>query len=327
MAPCPRGPGAVSMLRVHSSLETPDVYGALGMESGLLDEGPGEDPVLFLWRAPPSVVMGKNQNPWRECHLEVLRERRVLLARRETGGGAVYHDPGNLNLCWAMPRSEYRADRLHGILLEALALAGVRGEVRKGGAIWANGRKISGCAFGYRRDRVLHHATLLVEADLSLLKAVLAPPRVRLRTHAVSSLPAPVANVSAWKPGLSLVDMAAYLVVAARGVFGPPGDLPGGWCEGAAVRGRAARMASAEWIWWRTPRFRIQIDPAWGPLALEVHRGRVEHVECRGRRVETAARFDRVSLRELDRDLGLEPGELETALRREGWWLPSVVHP
>ena len=313
----------MTTLRVLSASDVPDLYGSLGVESRLLDEGPGEDPALFLWRSPSAVVMGKNQNPWTECNLHVVRERGLRLARRETGGGSVYHDPGNLNVCWAMPRILYRPERLHHILVDALAREGVEAEARKGGAVWAGRRKISGCAYGYRRERVLHHATLLVDADLALLKAALAPPRIRVRTHAVPSVPAPVANLSALRPEVTVDTVAGSLLRSAAEAFGEVEALSPSWLEGESTRRRAAEMASAEWIWWRTPRFRIRLEIDGRALSFEVHKGHLEKVDWAGHAVATTVRFDRDSLRGLDRALGLSPGCVADSLQSEGWWLPK----
>jgi lipoate-protein ligase A len=305
---------------VFRGLDPPDLYRSLALESWLLDEGPGPEPVLFLWCSPPAVVMGKNQNPWRECNLGVVQDRGLLLARRETGGGAVYHDPANLNLCWAMPRAGYDPDRLHGVLVRALESVGVSTEVRKGGAVWAKGRKISGCAFGYRRDRVLHHATLLVNADLAILRAALAPPRVRVKTHAVDSIPAPVANLADLKPGLTVARLADALEQEARNEFGAVERMnPETMTD---LQERTQLMSSREWIWHRAPRFQIELRIEGKPLHFEVHQGMIGKIEWDGTELPNRAAFAPAALAVIDRALQLSEGTLARVLRDEGWRFP-----
>jgi lipoate---protein ligase len=147
----------------------------------------------------PAVVIGKNQIPWREADLGWMRERRVALCRRASGGGAVYHDEGNVNWSVCVPRARYSARLVTDCGLEALADAGVRAHASGAASLVADGAKISGMAYAYRRDRVLHHGTLLGEADLDRLRRSLQPPAGQWETHGVRSEPMPVRNIGAVK--------------------------------------------------------------------------------------------------------------------------------
>ncbi|MEN8255735.1 MAG: hypothetical protein ABFR33_09740, partial [Verrucomicrobiota bacterium] len=90
------------MLIVES--QSLDVHRNLAIEECLMEQVVDQGPVLFLWRSDCAVVMGKNQNPWRECRLDLMRDESVPLARRISGGGTVYHDAGNLNYCVVVDR-------------------------------------------------------------------------------------------------------------------------------------------------------------------------------------------------------------------------------
>jgi len=85
-----------------------DIYHNLAAEEGLLEAIEQQGPILFLWQSQDTVVIGKNQIPWLECSIKSLREDGLAFARRLSGGGAVYHDPGNLNYAFFVPRTEFR---------------------------------------------------------------------------------------------------------------------------------------------------------------------------------------------------------------------------
>ena len=86
------------------SAQLPSVYHGLALEEWLLDQPVEDVPSLMIWKGPAAVVLGKNQNPWREINLTNLNREGIPLARRISGGGTVYHDPGNLNISWIIPR-------------------------------------------------------------------------------------------------------------------------------------------------------------------------------------------------------------------------------
>ena len=179
-----------------------DVYENLAAEESLLDAAPSE-PVVLIYRNTPAVVIGKNQNPWRECSVSRLDALGVKLARRITGGGTVFHDAGNLNIACILPRAMYRRDEVLRLTINGLARLGIVAEIAGSTSLAVDGRKISGNAFCYRRDHVLHHGTLLWDADLEKLRAALVPDLPDIETRAVASVPMPVANLRTASPAIS----------------------------------------------------------------------------------------------------------------------------
>lgn len=160
---------------------------------------------LFVYRNDPCVVIGRHQNPWTECDLASMARDGVPLVRRISGGGAVYHDPGNLNFCFLGDQESYELDRHFAVVTEALAGLGIRAhrnerndilldgvvnpratkpgrsDTRPGGteprgATPALPAKISGNAFRHTKNVSMHHGTLLVDADLDRLSAYLHSP-------------------------------------------------------------------------------------------------------------------------------------------------------
>lgn len=234
--------------------DTP-LHQGLAIESALLDSGMPL-PLLFLWTGPASVVMGKNQNPWRECDLTWMKENHIPLARRISGGGSVYHDPGNLNVSFLLDRATYNSCETHRWVVSALQDLGVPATIGANGSLLVNDKKISGSAFCYRKNKVLHHCTLLLDADLTNLQRALTPPANDIQTHAVASVPASVINLRQHMPSLTRTAVCEALVTTCATAWedslhpiSPP-----------AVD--TAPFAEKAWLWDQTPQFEFRI-PAW----------------------------------------------------------------
>lgn len=308
-------------MKVYAPPDIQTVTSALALENLLLEDPAGEEGVLFCWSGERSVVMGKNQNPWKECNLDFIRSRSCKLARRVSGGGAVYHDPGNLNISWILPREEYRAEKIHGLLLRSLSTVGIEADMGTGGSLTVDGKKISGSAFCYRKDRVLHHGTLLLDADLGELRSALSPSRFRLKTHAVASLPAPVVNLKQLKPEVKKAQIQESLFMEAETCFGALKRVENLLPE-ERVDAEAARLGADEWIWDMTPGFYSQISlPGDKTLHFRVHKGKLQ--ECRRGDtlidLEEAPHFPDGDFGELEIQLGLSSGDLTKRVHDAGW--------
>ncbi len=196
------------MLIVQS--KSTDVYRNLAVEEWLLENAP-HLPVLLLYINSPCVVIGKNQNPWRECRLSLMEKDKVPLARRISGGGAVYHDEGNLNVSVIVPRTQYREEKQYELIFETLETFGIQASKLRKNSLAVNGKKFSGQAFCFRSDRVLHHGTLLVNSDLQRLGRYLGSEITGIETKAVASIPAEVMNLAdAENPPPPVEGISAY---------------------------------------------------------------------------------------------------------------------
>jgi len=156
--------------------------------------------VLFLWRNNNTVVIGRNQNPWSECNLAKMKEDGVTLARRTTGGGAVFHDMGNTNFTFLSPKESYRRENNIQIILSSLKGFGIQGEASGRNDLlipFPDGpRKFSGSAYREKKDRAFHHGTLLLHADLGRLGNYLTPSPKKLQAKGKESVRARVANLT-----------------------------------------------------------------------------------------------------------------------------------
>ena len=165
----PGGPTDLVVIRTaHTS-----PYENLGLEQYLTGQAAPGQCILYLWQNRPTVVIGRNQNVWAECRPEAMEEDGVLLARRLSGGGAVYHDLGNLNFTFIARSALYSVPRHLEVILKSLSLLGIPGEISGRNDLTVRGRKFSGNAFYRSGDFCCHHGTLLVDADLTAMSRYL----------------------------------------------------------------------------------------------------------------------------------------------------------
>ncbi len=177
-------------------LNSTDPYFNLAVEEYLfLNE---TDDVFMLWQNEPTVVVGKNQNAYAEIKMDVIRERGIKVVRRITGGGAVYHDLGNVNYSFISTRSEASDidfKYFTAPIIEALAYLGIEAELSGRNDLLTGGRKFSGNAQYTKGERTLHHGTLLFDADLEMLSKVLNVDRSKIDSKAIASVRSRVINL------------------------------------------------------------------------------------------------------------------------------------
>ena len=175
-----------------------DAYFNLAAEEYLLEHFSSD--VFMLWQNDSSVIIGKNQNVQAEVNLEFARENKIKVVRRHTGGGAVYHDAGNLNLSFIETDERPDFSRYAKRILEILATIGIEAQADERQSIYIDGMKISGSAQFIRKNRILFHATLLFATDLSNLTSTLnslytVPKEEGPKKHYVKSVKSPVTNI------------------------------------------------------------------------------------------------------------------------------------
>ncbi|RUS68747.1 hypothetical protein EGW08_023492, partial [Elysia chlorotica] len=185
--------------------QSTNIYYNLALENWLFLEAMKYDKIIFLWKNDPAVVIGRAQNPWLECNLVAMKADNVNIVRRQSGGGTVYHDLGNLNYTIISPKKEHDIKANLELICDILKLDNIDAypNCRNDIVVDHNGEtyKISGSAFREKKDRAFHHGTLLLNANTKKLYDYLHQPiDMSLDTKGVKSHRSKVLNLTEINP-------------------------------------------------------------------------------------------------------------------------------
>ncbi|RVD89279.1 uncharacterized protein DFL_000295 [Arthrobotrys flagrans] len=268
-------------LHIYRSTSTNPFFN-LSAEDYLLRHSPPTSTILFTYTNSPSIILGRNQNIWSEVNIPLLHSPEydyVKLVRRRSGGGTVYHDFGNL--CWSviMPRKSFDRDFYANVVVKALHSLGVETATVNGRhdiilrSTTRSGKqnidkKVSGSAYKIIRERSYHHATLLLNSNLTNISSLLKSPlKEYISTKGVESVRSEVANIGVDKE--KLVEKIEEEFLEANG-----------WKEGEeevgrveleeeeTVKGREyiregmVEMMSQKWLYSQTPQFTLSLPPS-----------------------------------------------------------------
>ena len=267
-------------LMLAESLST-DPYRNIAAENLLGRSVSGNSLILYLWQNSDTVVIGRNQNPWAECDCEALEKDGCRIARRLSGGGAVWHDLGNLNYTFVYGDGAFTRAELAAAVSDACRAAGTEAEVSGRNDITVGGRKISGSAFYSSRGISYFHGTLLISADTERMLRYLTPDKKKLDAKGVRSVASRVANMTEFCPGLTVADMKELLkrsAVSFSGSDAAPLPMP----EGQEFEELAGRLGSWEHNYGSTFRFTSSCSGRfpWGGIQILIvsDRGRIDDI-------------------------------------------------
>lgn len=186
-------------------------YHNLALEAVLLNRlQPGEC-YLYLWQNKHTVVLGRNQNILAECHVQQLQQDGGHVSRRLSGGGAVYHDLGNLNFTMIMATKDFDIQRQDAVILQAMSLLGLQAEVTGRNDLTIAGRKFSGHAYYHNGGRSYHHGTIMVNVDTENMVKYLNVSPLKLQAKGVQSVRSRVGNLVDFKPGITVAQVEEAL--------------------------------------------------------------------------------------------------------------------
>lgn len=251
-----------------------DPYENLAVEQYLLEHVAPEACILYLWQNRNTVVIGRNQNAWQECRCAQLEADGGFLARRLSGGGAVYHDLGNLNFTFLMHQEDYDLERQLSVIVEACRSLGIPAQRSGRNDVMSGDRKFSGNAFYTHQGRSYHHGTLLVDVDLEAMGRYLSPSPAKLQAKGVASVRSRVVNLAQLRPGLTIEGMAQAMEAAFEGVYGlsaqarSPEELPR-----EAIQTLTEHNRSWAWLYGRKLPFTLELARKfdWGELTLQLN--------------------------------------------------------
>ncbi len=255
-----------------------DPYENIALEKYLLEQVQPASCILYLWQNENTVVIGRNQNAWLECRTSLLEQEGGHLARRLSGGGAVFHDLGNLNFTFLVCDEDYDVDRQLSVIQTACESLGIHTEKSGRNDLLANGQKFSGNAFYHHGGKAYHHGTLLVSADMEKLGRYLTPPKAKLEAKGVASVRSRVTNLSTLCPGLTCKTLEYALIAAFSQVYGCSAEVLTPAVDLTQDRGHLQ-----SWDWLYGPKlpfsYTCQGRFDWGSvqLQLQVERGTVNH--------------------------------------------------
>lgn len=269
----------ISKIAVFNATSTDPHYN-IATEKYFLDHVEKGQCILYLWQNKNTVVIGRNQNAWAECRTTLLEEEGGKLARRLSGGGAVFHDLGNLNFTFLMCDEDYDLDKQFDVIKTACEGLGIAVEKSGRNDLLADGKKFSGNAFYHSQGHAYHHGTLLVNADMEKLSRYLTPPKAKLEAKGVSSVRSRVTNLKDLCPGLTIPMLREQMQKAFETVYGLSAQTLALDTEAVAEIERSKEKL-ADWQWCYGPRlpfsFACEARFPWGSinLQLQVEAGKI----------------------------------------------------
>jgi len=245
-----------------------DINFHFAFEEYLMQGGRVKGPLLYLWRPAPVVTIGRHQNPWKECVLTKMEEENVAIARRRSGGGAVFQDPGCSVFTFISPSKCFNTDRNLDIVLGALRRCNIAGEKKGRNDLTFEGRKISGSAYKHAPDlgMSLHHGTVLIDTDMQALQRYLTPDKRKLQAKGIASVGARVMNLRERFESICHNTICDALVAefcemqGGQAIHVQQVEEDSQLTSDEAFLACRRELESHEWVFGRTPEFTHQLE-------------------------------------------------------------------
>ena len=199
----------------------------ISLEARLLDVCDENTVYLYLWKNGKTVVVGKNQNAFKECKVNLLESEGGHLIRRLTGGGAVFHDVNNLNFTFVAHEDNYDLKKQQTVLLTAAKHLGINAEISGRNDILADGRKFSGNSFLTRGQIKMHNGTVLINTNHDEMAKYLTVSQAKMKSKGVDSVRSRVVNLIEFDNTLTTDKMAKVILQSFGEVYGLPVELVG----------------------------------------------------------------------------------------------------
>lgn len=255
----------------------------LAYEEVLVKEAKEDEVILYLWQNQNTIVIGRNQNPHRECDLKKIEDDQVTLVRRLSGGGAVFHDLGNLNFTFIAHEKNYDQQKNFEIVLKALEDFGLHGEFSGRNDLLIEGKKFSGNAFSRHHNMRVHHGTLMLDVDLSKMANYLTVNPLKMQAKGVTSVKSRVVNLYELAPEMTLEKLTEALIKSFESYYGQASEVQILGEDLLQGKEDAKKYFSWEWNIGETPNFSVELEHRfdWGlvDLQLDLKGGKVHRAK------------------------------------------------
>ena len=229
---------------------------------------------LLLWQNENTIVVGQNQNTEAEINRPFVEAHHINVVRRSTGGGAVYHDLGNLNYSFitdAGDKASISMDRFTSPVVEALKGLGLQAEASGRNDILVEGRKVSGTAQRLYGNRILHHGTLLFDANADMVAGALQVDPEKFRSKSTKSVRSRIGNIRSFlKQDMDMPAFWAYLKETLAG-SGMVFDTLTADELAQVDKLKAEKYDTWEWNYGRSPKFNVRCKRYWDGGCLEAN--------------------------------------------------------
>lgn len=246
-------------------------YHNQALEEFLLDHVSDHEVILYLWQNERTVVIGKNQNAYNECNIEALERDFGHLARRLSGGGAVYHDDGNLNFTFLAHKKNYDVATQTEVILQAMKDLGFSAERNGRNDLLIEGRKFSGHAYYRHKDRCFHHGTLMLDVNADDLSRYLHVSMLKLQDKGVDSVRSRVINLRDIRKDLTVEELEDSLIRAFGRVYNlPVKELKEGTLDSDEIALLEEKFANDVWRYGvrKEHTYRKEARFPWGTIQL-----------------------------------------------------------
>lgn len=245
-----------------------DPWHNLALEEYLMEIVKENEIYLYLWQNKDTVVIGRNQNPWKECRCKVLESNGGKLARRLSGGGAVYHDLGNLNFTFVMDKNIYDLNRQLQVIIDAVKAMGINAEFSGRNDITIDGKKFSGNAYYFKKFAAYHHGTILVDTDFDKLINYLQVSKEKIISKGIESVRSRVINLKSIDSEINIEDVKSKVKTSFLANYGGNGsELK---INNKRVKEIYEKYSSWEWRYGQTPDFDLIFSNRfnWGSMEI-----------------------------------------------------------
>ncbi|TDL29898.1 Lipoyltransferase and lipoate-protein ligase [Rickenella mellea] len=270
--------GAISPNHSIYISKSTNPYFNLSLEDWLFRKKEGSGPLLLVYRDEPCVVIGRNQNPWKEVNLQSARKSNIPFIRRRSGGGTVYHDLGNTNYSIHTPRSSFDRKASAEVVTRAVRSIGIDDVyVNERNDICVSGYKVSGSAYKLVNKRAYHHGTMLISTSLGTLGDLLHANKPTMVTKGVASVRSAVRNLCDFETDVTHENFVEAMVDSFNANYGQAesaflvdedtaSSIP-------YIREGMDELQTWEWAYGQTPEFTYTLvrEFEWDTVHADVH--------------------------------------------------------